>query len=104
MTEQPETSKEQGQVQIPPVQINEPEIADLQTPLNVEKGKKREAETSTPVGGTTEQHGTKRQRLNPLLEIESVEEISDSQGREDSQQTGAGSGASTTFQRNELQK
>ena len=85
MTEQLETSKEQGQVQIPPVQINELEISNLQTPLNVEKGKKREAETSTPVGRSTEQHGTKRQRLNPLPEIGSFQEISNRQEREDSQ-------------------
>jgi len=84
MTELPETSEEQSKTQIPPVQINETELSNLQTPLNVEKGKKREAKTSTPVDRSTEQHGTKRQRLNPLPEIESVEELSDSQGREDS--------------------
>lgn len=48
MTEQPETSKEQGQIQISPTQINVAEFSILQTPLNVEKGKKRDAEAATP--------------------------------------------------------
>ena len=40
MKEQPETSKEQGQGQIPPTQISELEISILQNPLNIEKGKR----------------------------------------------------------------
>lgn len=71
MTAQPETSKEQGQGQIPPTQISEPEISILQTPLNIEKGKKREAETTTPIGGSSEQQDVKRQKLTPLPEDES---------------------------------
>ena len=70
----------------------------------MEKGKKRETETSTPGDRSTEQHDTKRQRLNPLLEVESFQEISNNQEREEGQQTGTVSGASTTSQRKELQK
>ena len=81
MTEQPETSKEQCQGQIPPTQISEPEISILQTPLNIEKGKKREVETTTPIGGSSEQQDVKRQKLTPLPEDESFQEIPDSQGR-----------------------
>jgi len=105
MTEQPETSKEQVQVQIPPIQINEPEISILQTPINIEKGKKRDVEVATPVGGSSEQPHAKRQKLNPLPEVDFVQEIPDSQREDlDSQQTGTVSGASTTLQRKELQK
>ena len=60
MTEQPQTSKGQEQVQIPPIHINEPEISILQTPLNVEKGKKRDAKTATPISGSSEQQDAKR--------------------------------------------
>ena len=105
MTEQLETSKEQFQVQIPPIQINEPEISILQTPINIEKGKKRDAEVATPVGGSSKQPHAKRQKLNPLPEVDFVQEIPDSQREDlDSQQTGTVSGASTTLQRKELQK
>ena len=92
MTEQPQTSQGQEQVRIPPTQLNEPEISILQTPLNVEKGKNREVESATPFGGSSEQQGVKRQKLTPLPEDESFQEIPDSQGTEDSQQTNTGSG------------
>ena len=48
MTEQPQTSKGQDQVQVSSVQTNPVEVSILQTPLNVEKGKRREAEATTP--------------------------------------------------------
>ena len=70
MTKQPETSKEQGQGKIPPTHISELEISILQTPLNIEKGEKREAETTTPIGGSSEQQDVKRQKLTPLPEDE----------------------------------
>ena len=54
MTEQPETSKEQGQVQISPTHTNVAEMSILQTPLNVEKGKKRDAKAATPISGSSE--------------------------------------------------
>ena len=59
MTELPETSKEQGQVQIAPTQTNVVKISILQNPLNVEKGKKRDAEAATPISGSSEQPDVK---------------------------------------------
>ena len=78
----------------------------LQTPLNVEKGKKRDAEAATPVSGSSGQPNVKRKKMNPLPEVESVHEILDSQDEEQlgSQQTGANSGTSTTLQKKELQR
>ena len=106
MTQQSETSEEHGQVQIPPTQINEPEISILQPPLNVEKGKKRNVEAATPVGGSSEQQDAKRKKLNPLPEVESVHEILDIQGEEElgSQKIGANSGTSTTLKRKDMQR
>ena len=86
MTEQPQTSKAQGQVQVPP-QTNPVEMPNLQTPLNIEKGKKREAEGPTPPKESSKHPQAKRQKLNPLLEVESFEEIIDIPVTEDSQQT-----------------
>ena len=76
----------------------------LQTPLNVEKGKKRDAEAATPLSGSSDEPGAKKKKLNPLPEMESFQEILDIQGREDSQQTCTGCGTSTNFQRKELQR
>ena len=77
----------------------------LQTPLNVEKSKRRDAEAATPISGSSEHPDVKRQKLNPLPEVDFVQEIPDSQREDlDSQQTGTVSGASTTLQRKELQK
>ena len=82
------------------------EISVLQTPLNVEKGKKRDAEAATPISGSSKQPDAKRQKLNHLPEVESVHEIPDSQTQEylGSQQTCTISGTSTTLQRKELQR
>jgi len=66
MTDQPATSKEQGQGQAPRAQTKAPEIPMLQTPLNEERGKKRERQEDTPISGPHEKPGEKRQRLNPL--------------------------------------
>ena len=106
MTEQPQTSKGRDQLQVSYVQTNPVEMSILQTPLNVEKGKKRDVEVATPFTGSSQQPQTKRQKLNTPPEVESIDEILDSQGQEqlDSQQTGSVSGASTTSQRKELQK
>ena len=82
------------------------EVSILQTPLNVEKGKKRDVEVATPVNGYSGQPDVKRQKLNPLPEVESVHEIPDSQTQEylGSQQTCTISGTSTTLQRKELER
>ena len=79
MTEQPQTSKGQDQVQISPTQTNVAEVSILQTPLNLEKSKKRDAEIATPVIRSSGQPNVKRQKLNPLPEVESIHEIPDSQ-------------------------
>ena len=97
MSEQPETSKEQAQIQTSPTQINVVETPILKTPLNEEKSKKRDTETTTPISGPSEQPGIKRKILNPLSEEEFVEETIYSQRREglDNQQTFTISGTST---------
>lgn len=46
----------------------------LQTPRNEERAKKRDRQEDTPIGGSTEQQGEKRQRLNPYFEEELAEE------------------------------
>lgn len=106
MTEQPQTSKGQDQVHVSSIQTNPVEMSIFQTPLNMEKGKKREAEAATPLTGYSQQPHIKRQKLNTPLEVESIDEILDSQGLEQlgSQQTETVSEASTTSQRKELQK
>ena len=82
------------------------EISILQTPLNEEKGKKRNVETTTPISESSEQPNIKKQILNPLSEVEFVQETPDSQRREElySQQTFTISGTSTDSQRKELQR
>jgi len=54
MTEQPQTSKGQDQVQVSSVQTNPIEISILQTPSKVEKGKKREAESTTSLNESSQ--------------------------------------------------
>jgi len=53
MSKQPETSREQAQVQTPLTQVNIGEPPVLQTPLNEERNKKRDRETTTPTNGPT---------------------------------------------------
>jgi len=86
MTNQPGMSKEQSQVQIPLAQTRAAKIPALQTPLNEERNKKRDRETTTPISGSTEQPGAKRQRLNPLSKEETIEETVDSQREERARQ------------------
>lgn len=66
MTNQLTTSQKQSQGKIPPAQTKAIEIPALQTPLNEEKGKKRDREEGTPISGPTEQPGEKRKILNPI--------------------------------------
>lgn len=75
-TEQPEMADQQEQ--IPPVQTKAAKIPAFRTPLNEEKGKKRDREEGTPISGLAEQPGAKRQRLSPLLEDEFIEETTGS--------------------------
>lgn len=78
MTDQPTSSKEQGQGKIPPAQTKAPKIPTLQIPLNEEKGRKRDREETTPVSGLAEQPVAKRQIINPLPEDEIIEETMES--------------------------
>ena len=61
MTDQPATSEEHNQGQIPPAQTKAPEIPALQTPLNEEISKKRGRKEDTPISGPIEQPRAKRQ-------------------------------------------
>lgn len=89
MKDQPTSSKQQGQGEIPSAHTKALEIPALQTPLNVEKGRKRDQEEATPITGPTKQPEVKRQRVDPLLEEEVIEEIIESpiSERETSPQT-----------------
>jgi len=82
MTYQPTSSNQQGQGKIPPTQTNAPEMPTLHTPLNEEKGKKRDREEATPISGPTEKPKAKRQRVDPLPKEEVIEEIIESPGSE----------------------
>lgn len=77
----------------------------MQTPLNEERGKKRDRETTTPTSGPMEQPGTKRQRLNPLSEEEMMKETIDNhiEERAVSQQTSPLGETSLSSQRQELE-
>ena len=66
MTEKPQTSKAPDQTQVSPVQVNHPEVSELQTPSNMEIGKKRQVADPTPPKESSQQHQAKRQKLNPL--------------------------------------
>lgn len=50
----------------------------MQTPLNEEKGRKRDREEDTPISGPAEQLEEKRQRVDPLPEEEVIDEIIES--------------------------
>ena len=50
----------------------------MQTPLNEEKGRKRDREDTTLVSGPAEQPRAKRQTMDPLLEEDIIEEIIES--------------------------
>ena len=106
MTDQPKNSKEQGQEPTPPPQTKAVETPVLQTPLNEERGRKRDKETTTPASRPMEQPGTKRQRLNPLSEEEMMKETIDSHREERavSQETSPMGETSLSSQRQELEK
>lgn len=106
MSDQSEISKEQGQMPTTLAQTNVAETPVLQTPLNEERNKKTDRETTTPTSGPTGQLGAKRQRLNPLSEEEIVKETIDSQRKERavSQQTFPLGGTFTSSQRQELER
>lgn len=53
VTENPTTSKELAQGQAPPQQTEALQVPALQTPINGERGKKRDREETTPASGST---------------------------------------------------
>ena len=80
---QPNTSKDQSQGQAPLQQAEAPQIPVLQTPLNEERGEKRDREEVTPPSGSTQQPEAKRPRIDPETEEEDIsEERAESQNRE----------------------
>ena len=75
----------------------------MQTPSNEEKGKKQQVKYPTPPKESSQQPQAKRQKLNPLPEVESIDEIFDEE-REDSQLTGSVSETYTGHKGKEIQK
>ena len=90
----------------PPAQTSLAETPVFQNPLNEERNKKRDMETTTPASGIIGQPRTKRQRLNPLSKEKIGEETIDSQREERavSQQTFPLGVTSTSSQRQELER
>ena len=80
---QPSTSTDQTQGKAPSQQTGPPQIPVLQTPLNEERGKKRDREEVTPPSGSTQQPEAKRPIIDPETEEEDIsEERAESQNRE----------------------
>jgi len=86
---QPSTTQDQQLTQALPLQTEQIQNPVLQTPLNSERGKKRDREEITPPAGSVQQPEAKRPRTDPEAEIEIIEEMEGSQNREGqvSQQT-----------------
>jgi len=86
---QSSATKDQQSAQDPPLQTEQIQNPVLQTPLNNERGKKRDREEITPPTGSVQQPETKRPRTDPEAEGEISEELEGSQNRErqESQQT-----------------
>jgi hypothetical protein len=74
---QASTTEDQQTTQAPPLQTEQ-----LQTPLNTERGKKRDREEVTPPAGSVQQPEAKRPRTDPEAEGEISEELESSQNRE----------------------
>lgn len=78
MTDQLTSSKKQSQGKIPLSQTKASEILALQTPINEEKGRKRDRKEDTPITRPAEQLEAKRQRIDALPGEEVMEEIIES--------------------------
>ena len=103
MAEKPQTSRAPDQTQVSPTQVNHPEVSELQTPSNMEIGKKRQAPDPTPPKESSELHEAKKQKPDPLPEVEIIDEMFDDE-REDSQLTSTVSETPTGHKGKELQK
>ena len=94
MAEKPQTSKAPEQSQVSPTQVNHPQVPELQTPTNVEIGKKRQVPDTTPPKEPSGTHQAKKHKSDRLPEVEIIDEVFDD-GREDSQLTGTVSETNT---------
>ncbi len=72
--EQPSTSKDRSQGKALPQQAEASQIPVFQTPLNEERGRKRDREEPTPPSVSTQQAEAKRQRIDPEAEEEHISE------------------------------
>ena len=70
MAQAPGPNDEQMEEKEAPVQNVTVDTSALQTPINEERGKKRDREEHTPLSTATSQQGEKRQRLDPFSEEE----------------------------------
>ena len=85
--EQPLTSMEETQGKAPPQKTEALQVPPLQTPVNEERGRRRDREDSTLASGSVKQLESKRQRVDPPIEEEVSEEVIESPRRETSQHT-----------------
>jgi len=70
MAEAPGPTDQQTQEKEPQTQQTTVETSVLQTPINEERGRKRDRQEDTPLTTSASQQGEKRQRLNPFSEEE----------------------------------
>jgi len=70
MAEAPGPTEQQIQEKVPQTQQTAVETPVLQTPINEERGRKRDRQEETPLTTLASQQGEKRQRLNPFSEEE----------------------------------
>jgi len=70
MAEAPGPTEQQTQQQVPQTQETTVGTPVLQTPINEERGRKRDRQEETPLTTSASQQGEKRQRLNPFAEEE----------------------------------
>ena len=70
MAEAPGPTEQQTQQQVPQTQETTVGTPVLQTPINEERGRKRDRQEETPLTTSASQQGEKRKRLNPFSEEE----------------------------------
>lgn len=63
-------TEKQAQEKVSQIQETTVETSMLQTPINEERGRKRDRQEETPLTTSTPQQGEKRQRLNPFSDEE----------------------------------
>jgi len=90
MAEKSQSSKAPEPSQASPTPAKQIQVPQMQTPLNVEIGKKRLAPDTTPSKGAPQVYQAKKHKSDLPPDVEIIDEIFDD-GREDSQQTGTAS-------------